>query len=98
MDRADSRDDPDGAHASEHRRRCSSLLSIRNQRIECGGLGNRDPRRTAAGAGPCLLWCRGAAEEMKVAMQTRQLGRSGPEVSVIGYGAMGLTHGYGPAT
>lgn len=30
-------------------------------------------------------------------MQTRRLGRTGPEVSAIGYGAMGLTHGYGPA-
>ena len=27
----------------------------------------------------------------------RRLGRTGPEVSAIGYGAMGLTHGYGPA-
>jgi aryl-alcohol dehydrogenase-like predicted oxidoreductase len=31
-------------------------------------------------------------------VQARRLGRSGPEVSAIGYGAMGLTHGYGPAT
>jgi aryl-alcohol dehydrogenase-like predicted oxidoreductase len=31
-------------------------------------------------------------------MQKRQLGRSGLEVSEIGYGAMGLSHGYGPAT
>lgn len=31
-------------------------------------------------------------------MRTRRLGRTGPEVSAIGYGAMGLTHGYGPAT
>jgi aryl-alcohol dehydrogenase-like predicted oxidoreductase len=31
-------------------------------------------------------------------MKTRRLGRTGPEVSAIGYGAMGLTHGYGPAT
>lgn len=31
-------------------------------------------------------------------MQTRRLGRTGPKVSAIGYGAMGLTHGYGPAT
>jgi aryl-alcohol dehydrogenase-like predicted oxidoreductase len=30
-------------------------------------------------------------------VQTRRLGRTGPEVSAIGYGAMGLTHGYGPA-
>ena len=30
-------------------------------------------------------------------MRTRRLGRTGPEVSAIGYGAMGLTHGYGPA-
>ena len=30
-------------------------------------------------------------------MQTRRLGRTGPEVSALGYGAMGLTHGYGPA-
>jgi aryl-alcohol dehydrogenase-like predicted oxidoreductase len=29
-------------------------------------------------------------------VQTRKLGRTGPEVSAIGYGAMGLTHGYGP--
>lgn len=31
-------------------------------------------------------------------MQKRQLGRSGLEVSAIGYGAMGLSHGFGPAT
>src|SRR5215213_11832509 len=30
-------------------------------------------------------------------MQTRRLGNSGLEVSAIGYGAMGLSHGYGPA-
>jgi aryl-alcohol dehydrogenase-like predicted oxidoreductase len=30
-------------------------------------------------------------------MQKRKLGRSGLEVSAIGYGAMGLSHGYGPA-
>ena len=30
-------------------------------------------------------------------MQTRRLGRTGPEVSALGYGAMGLSHGYGPA-
>ncbi len=31
-------------------------------------------------------------------MQKRKLGNSGLEVSAIGYGAMGLSHGYGPAT
>ena len=31
-------------------------------------------------------------------MQKRKLGKSDLEVSAIGYGAMGLTHGYGPAT
>ncbi len=31
-------------------------------------------------------------------MQQRTLGKSGLEVSAIGYGAMGLSHGYGPAT
>jgi aryl-alcohol dehydrogenase-like predicted oxidoreductase len=31
-------------------------------------------------------------------MQKRKLGPSGLEVSAIGYGAMGLSHGYGPAT
>lgn len=30
-------------------------------------------------------------------MQTRRLGRSGLEVSAIGLGCMGLSHGYGPA-
>ena len=30
-------------------------------------------------------------------MQTRKLGRIGPEVSALGYGAMGLSSGYGPA-
>ncbi|HEU4996953.1 MAG TPA: aldo/keto reductase [Gemmatimonadaceae bacterium] len=29
---------------------------------------------------------------------TRTLGRAGLEVSALGYGAMGLSHGYGPAT
>jgi aryl-alcohol dehydrogenase-like predicted oxidoreductase len=28
----------------------------------------------------------------------RRLGHSGPEVSALGYGVMGLSHGYGPAT
>jgi aryl-alcohol dehydrogenase-like predicted oxidoreductase len=31
-------------------------------------------------------------------MQKRKLGKSALEVSAIGYGAMGLSHGYGPAT
>jgi aryl-alcohol dehydrogenase-like predicted oxidoreductase len=31
-------------------------------------------------------------------MQKRNLGKSGLEVSALGYGAMGLSHGYGPAT
>ena len=31
-------------------------------------------------------------------MQKRKLGTGGLEVSAIGYGAMGLSHGYGPAT
>jgi aryl-alcohol dehydrogenase-like predicted oxidoreductase len=31
-------------------------------------------------------------------MKKRKLGNSGLEVSAIGYGAMGLSHGYGPAT
>jgi aryl-alcohol dehydrogenase-like predicted oxidoreductase len=31
-------------------------------------------------------------------MRRRKLGQDGPEVSEIGYGAMGLSHGYGPAT
>ena len=31
-------------------------------------------------------------------MQKRKLGKSGLEVAAIGYGAMGLSHGYGPAT
>jgi hypothetical protein len=31
-------------------------------------------------------------------MQKRKLGKSGLEVSALGYGAMGLSHGYGPAT
>jgi aryl-alcohol dehydrogenase-like predicted oxidoreductase len=31
-------------------------------------------------------------------MNLRQLGRSGLEVSALGFGCMGLSHGYGPAT
>ncbi|WP_298738814.1 aldo/keto reductase [uncultured Chitinophaga sp.] len=31
-------------------------------------------------------------------METRQLGTSGLEVSKLGFGCMGLSHGYGPAT
>jgi aryl-alcohol dehydrogenase-like predicted oxidoreductase len=30
-------------------------------------------------------------------METRKLGNIGPKVSAVGYGAMGLSHGYGPA-
>src|SRR5512139_666793 len=37
-----------------------------------------------------------ARAEMR--MNKRALGKSGLEVSSIGYGAMGLSHGYGPAT
>jgi aryl-alcohol dehydrogenase-like predicted oxidoreductase len=35
---------------------------------------------------------------METKVQKRRLGNSGLEVSAIGYGAMGLSHGYGPAT
>jgi aryl-alcohol dehydrogenase-like predicted oxidoreductase len=35
---------------------------------------------------------------MEMRMNKRALGKSGLEVSAIGYGAMGLSHGYGPAT
>ena len=31
-------------------------------------------------------------------MKTRKLGRFGPEVSALGYGAMGLESVYGPGT
>ncbi|BED94983.1 hypothetical protein Ef30038_14070 [Escherichia fergusonii] len=31
-------------------------------------------------------------------MQKRYLGNSGLEVSALGLGCMGLSHGYGPAT
>lgn len=31
-------------------------------------------------------------------MQKRYLGKSGLEVSALGLGCMGLSHGYGPAT
>lgn len=31
-------------------------------------------------------------------MKTRQLGTSGLEVSALGFGCMGLSHGYGRAT
>jgi aryl-alcohol dehydrogenase-like predicted oxidoreductase len=36
--------------------------------------------------------------EGETTMQKRKLGNSGMEVSALGYGAMGLSHGYGPAT
>lgn len=36
--------------------------------------------------------------ERRYEMDKRALGKSGLEVSALGYGAMGLSHGYGPAT
>jgi aryl-alcohol dehydrogenase-like predicted oxidoreductase len=31
-------------------------------------------------------------------MQKRRLGTSGPDVSAVGFGCMGISFGYGPAT
>lgn len=31
-------------------------------------------------------------------MQTRTLGRSGPDVSALGFGCMGISFGYGPGS
>jgi aryl-alcohol dehydrogenase-like predicted oxidoreductase len=39
-----------------------------------------------------------AEQRRKSAMQKRTLGRSGLEVSAIGFGCMGISFGYGPAT
>jgi aryl-alcohol dehydrogenase-like predicted oxidoreductase len=39
-----------------------------------------------------------AEQRRKPAMQKRTLGRSGLEVSAIGFGCMGISFGYGPAT
>jgi aryl-alcohol dehydrogenase-like predicted oxidoreductase len=35
---------------------------------------------------------------METKIQKRKLGNSGPEVSALGFGCMGLSYGYGPAT
>lgn len=37
-------------------------------------------------------------EEVTTTMEMRALGTSGLEVSALGFGCMGLSHGYGPAT
>src|SRR5205809_3589814 len=39
----------------------------------------------------------GPTPERRIAMQTRKLGKSGLEVSALGFGCMGLSFGYGPA-
>src|SRR5262249_52959471 len=42
-------------------------------------------------------WERSRPHREEVNMQKRKLGRSNLEVSAIGFGCMGLSHGYGPA-
>ena len=39
-----------------------------------------------------------SASQAKPHMQKRKLGKSNLEVSALGLGCMGLSHGYGPAT
>src|SRR5688572_19388091 len=39
-----------------------------------------------------------AARREAITMKKRILGTNGPEVSALGFGCMGLTFGYGPAT
>src|SRR4051794_38188287 len=63
-------------------------------------------RSTSAGRGSrSRCWSTRASKRPRrsedasmVTMKTRTLDRSGLEVSEIGYGAMGLSHGFGPAT
>src|SRR5256714_13714047 len=47
------------------------------------------------------FWCRRRRvdheEDARATMKMRKLGRVGPEVSALGYGAMGLSSAYGPA-
>jgi hypothetical protein len=48
-------------------------------------------------AGLCSLRQRRAQSPRSGAMQKRKLGKSGLEVSALGFGCMGLSFGYGPA-
>src|SRR5271157_2385770 len=54
----------------------------------------RPPHKFGRGTGPLTVVARSRISEM----QKRKLGSSNLEVSALGFGCMGLSFGYGPAT
>src|SRR5438270_2781467 len=112
VDRSDSRHDKDAASSGQSRSRWRSLHARGRPGAECRDCPYSDSRcaiagrrarspaknRPQSGNNRALSALREKKRREEQAMQMRILGKSGLEVSALGFGCMGLSCGYGPAT